>query len=361
MSKRRYQIGGAMLLVVAAGVAAAVLLRQPDLVEQWIERVRALASRPAPLLADGQVSGPDWLAAAPGKVEPVSGEVRVGALMLGRVAEVLVKVNDRVGEGDLLVRLEDDEARARLTSAETEVVGRKRDRDGVTVKGAAADRRLAEDAVAAAERALAAARREVDRLSSGGRVDQAREAEPANARQAVVAARDDLVRNRAELARTKAASDTAPGRLDTALGVARAQLAAAEAVFEKTRIRAPLAGTILQLPVRVGETVAPERTLVVVADMSGLRVRVDLDERHAGKVHVGQTALVRSEAFAARSFIGVVVAIAPALAPGQTATPGRRRPNEGNVLDVHVELPGASPLLPGMQVDVFFLAADGVW
>jgi hypothetical protein len=39
----------------------------------------------------------------------------------------------------------------------------------------------------------------------------------------------------------------APDPLDTALAIARAELSAAEALLEKTRVRAPFAGTILRL------------------------------------------------------------------------------------------------------------------
>ena len=59
----------------------------------------------------------NWVAAAPGRVEPKSGDIRLGTTLLGRVEEVLVKVDDKVEEGELLIRLDDSEARARLTSA----------------------------------------------------------------------------------------------------------------------------------------------------------------------------------------------------------------------------------------------------
>ena len=59
---------------------------------------------------------------APGEVEPVSGEIRIGSSVVGRIAEVTVKVNDRVFAGELLVRLEDDDLRARVAVAEAHPV-----------------------------------------------------------------------------------------------------------------------------------------------------------------------------------------------------------------------------------------------
>jgi HlyD family secretion protein len=147
----------------------------------------------------------------------------------------------------------------------------------------------------------------------------------------------------------------APDPLDTALAIARAELSAAEALLEKTRVRAPFAGTILQLSVRVGEVAAPsrERPLMVLGDVSQLRGRVDLDERYREKVFVGQPVLIRSES-SVDSFKGKVTKIAPALVLAQATSGGHP---ERSVVEVLVELAGPTRLMSGMQVDVFFLAS----
>ncbi len=345
-------------MLFAAIGAAAVLYgaTRPDFAG-WLGQLRP--SAPSPLLPpEGGPAGPAWVASAPGRVEPLSGEVRIDALILGRVAEVLVNVDDRVDQGDLLVRLEDEEAMARLAAVEAQVAMRERERDGVAVTGPLANQRKAEDKVAAAERALAAARRRIDRLFAG----HAAPALLAEARESVREAKRRLERARDDLARTKANVAKIPGPLDTALAVARAELSAAEAVFEKTRVRSPFAGTILQLPVRAGEVVAPqrERPLAMLADISQLRVRADLDERNREKVRVGQSAFVRPESFA-DPLKGKVVAIAPALGPAQTTSGGRRRPQEARVFEVLIEVADSARLISGMQVDVFFLASDAGW
>ena len=61
-----------------------------------------------------------WLAIAPGEVEPGSGEIKIGSSVAGRIAEVLIKAKDRVFAGELLVRLEDDDLRARVKVAEAQ-------------------------------------------------------------------------------------------------------------------------------------------------------------------------------------------------------------------------------------------------
>ena len=59
--------------------------------------------------AEGRAKSQLWAASAPGRVEPIGGEVRIGAQVPGRIAEVLVPLNDKVAAGDLLVRLDDEE------------------------------------------------------------------------------------------------------------------------------------------------------------------------------------------------------------------------------------------------------------
>src|SRR5450432_3632047 len=60
---------------------------------------------------------PTWAASATGRVEPKSGEVRISADVPGRIDKVAVGINDRVKAGDLLVRLDDGIARAKIKSA----------------------------------------------------------------------------------------------------------------------------------------------------------------------------------------------------------------------------------------------------
>src|SRR5262245_21577270 len=96
-----------------------------------------------------------WEAVAPGRVEPWSGEIKVSASAIGRITEVLVKTNDKVFTGELMIRLDDDEARARVLAAEAQVALRKRARNDQTAARRSTERRKNEDAVADAERAIA--------------------------------------------------------------------------------------------------------------------------------------------------------------------------------------------------------------
>jgi len=300
---------------------------------------------------------PEWAASAPGRVEPSGGEVRIGAQVPGRVAEVLVAANDKVAAGDLLVRLEDDDLVPRVHAAATEVAVRKRERDSAEAIGKPAqDRRSAEDTLANAERQLGQTRDDQDRVAKQRRAGTGTDADVDKAREATEKARERLMQARDGLRKALAAEGLPPPtRPEAALTAARAELSLAEVALEKTRIRAATAGTVLQVNAKAGETIAPspEAVLLVMGNLSSLRVRAELEERDLGKVRSGQAAVVRSDAFPGKDFEGKVTFLAQSLGPSRLGQRGPRKPVDVDVLEVLIELAGNPPLLPGMRVDVF--------
>ena len=303
-------------------------------------------------------SKPLWAASAPGRVEPTGGEVRVTAQAPGRIADVLVSLNDKVSAGDLMVALDDEELLARVHAAAMEAAVRKRDRDNADAGGRLGqDRRSGEDSVANAERQLANLRDELDRVLKARRSGSGTAADVQKARDAVTKARERLDQSRITLRKALAADGLpAPSRQEAALAAARAELSLAEAALQRARIRAPSNGTVLQVSAKIGETAvpSPEAALVTIGDLSSLRVRSEIEERDVGKVRAGQAAIVRSDAFAGKDFEGKVVSLAQALGPSRLGQRGPRKPTDVDVLEVLIELEGQPVLLPGMRVDVFF-------
>lgn len=314
------------------------------------------ASTPGAPKSQGLAPAPTWLVAAPGRVEPNGGEIRMTAQSPGRIVEVLAAQNDRVTAGDLLVRLDDVDAEARVAAAESEASVRRKERDGETVTGIARDRRVAEDALAAAERLLASNRAEFDRWLRARKAGTAPPADVQKARDTVTAAKD-----RADLARVNLrrilGGDNVPAqtRLEAAVAASRTDLSLADAALERTRIRAPRDATVLQVSATAGETAVPsaEQVLIVLGDVSKLRVRAEIEERDVGKVKLGQSVVIRSDAFQGQSFDGKITTLAQALGPGRIALKGPRRGTEIDVLEIMIDLAGTPPLLPGMRVDVF--------
>lgn len=346
-------------LVLAALLAVGVGL----VVENW-SRGRGAAPAPSGLTSEvkaqakpGIAGAPAWTASAPGRVEPQNGEIRISPLAPGRIVDVLVRMNDVVSRGDLLVRLADDEALAKLEAARAEADVRRRERDTETVARLAQDRRQAEDTAAGSERALHAARMELDRLIMLRRAGSGNEEEIAKARIAVSTASDKLDQDRTNLRRIQSnPSMPLPTRLESTLTTARAELSLAEAAVDRTRIRASDNGSILQVNARRGEiaSAAGEDPMILFGDTSRLRVRAEVEERDVNKIRAGQVAIVRSDAFPGAEFTGRVERMAQALTPPRLGATGPRRPTQNEVLEVLIDLDGRPQLLPGMRVDVFF-------
>lgn len=297
-----------------------------------------------------------WVAAAPGRVEPGSGEFRLGAAILGKVADVPVKVNTDVEEGELLIRLDDEEARARLAAAEADEGLRRRQRDAQTSTKGREDVTEGEDGVYSAEREVTGARFELDAALAGKRRGDFTDQQLADARKRLAKAETRVQRERLAYARAQAKSNLpAPNEFESALTSARANVALAATQLDRTRIRAPKAGTVLQLNAKEGEIVSPspDQPLVVVGDMSVVRVKAEVDDGDVAKIKVGQKAFVRSINYPGKDFEGTVTALAPAMATPRIHPRGPRRSSDIEVLEMTIELDGAVPLLPGMRVDAF--------
>ena len=99
-------------------------------------------------------------------------------------------------------------------------------------------------------------------------------------------AKDQLRERQDALAKVKAPDfGSAEHGLEGELNVARAEWTLAKAALEKTRIRAPADSTVLQVDAKKGELAMPmsEPALMVLGDVSALRVRAEFDEQYLGR------------------------------------------------------------------------------
>lgn len=350
------------MLIVAALVALGIGYYVPQTFSQKGPDGATKAgssTSPAPTQTAQPAPAPSWAASAPGRVEPLGGDIRITSQVPGRIDEVLVGINDKVSAGDLMVRLADEELVARVQAARAEVAARKRERDNETVGKQAQDRRTAEDNFANAERTFWNAREDLDRALIARRTGATADVpDLEKSREAGKQASERLDQTRTALRKALQTDAPPPTRLEAALAGGRAELSLAEAALDRTRIRAPSSGTILQMNARVGETVAPspEAPLVVMGDVTALRVRAEFEERDIGKIKVGQGAVIRSDAFQGQDFEGKVSSLAQSLGPSKLGQRGPRRPTDVDVLEVLIDLTGRPALLPGMRVDVFLKA-----
>jgi HlyD family secretion protein len=351
------------LLVAAAAAIAVAFFATRGTDQSRSNEARAAAAATAPAAAPSATSNKtapaavsNWAASAPGRIEPKGGEIKVSPLAGGRITDVMVSVNQKVVAGDLLVRLDDSEIEARIAAADAEASVRKRDRDAENVTGVARDRRAAEDAAFEAERLHSLNRAALDRWLVARRQGLATDVQVIEVRDTVIKAKEAMDTARATLRRALVETKVAQTRLEAALAAARSELAVADAASERAHIRAPKDGTILQLSATPGESVAPspENVLLILGDISGLRVKAEIEERDVGKVRIGQAVVIRSDAFPGRDFEGRVAAFAQALGPSKLGQKGPRKTSDVDVLEVTIEVVGQTPLLPGMRVDTFF-------
>ena len=116
-------------------------------------------------------------------------------------------------------------------------------------------------------------------------------------------------------------SDLALARVDLrslqeSLAQARAALNQAENLLSKTRITSPIDGVVIQVDVKVGETVVagttniPGSAMMVIADPSVTLTEVQVDEADIGQVHQGQSAEVYTAAYPDRPLAGTVQSVA---------------------------------------------------
>jgi len=296
-----------------------------------------------------------WLAVAPGRVEPASGLIKLGTPAGGLIQEVLIKANETVFAGQALVRLADTEARAQLASAEAQVAMRKRVRNKESTPSGAGPRRRAEDGVADAQAALFDARAALDKAVAERRAGRGADADVETARTQLTSAQTKLEQQTDEL-RKLTVDAPLPVSAEGQLNVARSELQGARATLEKLTIRAPLDGTVLQVNARAGEVASPLAAppLVLLGDMSSLRVRAELDQRDLDKIKPGQQAVVRSDAFRGRDVAGKVAAVAPLVESSRASTLSQRNMTDVDVVEVLVDLAEPGPFAVGMKVDVYF-------
>ncbi len=284
-----------------------------------------------------------WQAVAPGRVEPASGEIKIAPPLVGVIGEVLVKPNDKVFSGEPLIRLPTTRRRRSWSPAPKRrspcagaCATMRRRPAGRPPAGAPKTRRPTP------RRAVAEAQAALDKAAIDQRAGRGIGPNVESARSTLARAQERLKLQRAELRRIENDNNTPlPSQTEGQLNIARAELLLAEAAVARMTIRAPAAGTVLQVNAKAGELASPSalQPLVLLGDVSALRVRAELDERDFGEIKVGQLVVVRAAAFRGREFGGKVSFIAPVVEPGRISARGQRTVTDVDVVEVLVELP----------------------
>jgi len=204
-----------------------------------------------------------------------------------------------------------DAAEATNTVAQSQVNSAQQNISLVTEK-VKADLQAAQDQVSQAQATVEGAQAALTSAQAGTYTDKARAADVATAQAQVRQAEASL-----KLALGNTTQDVIKkqsiAEAGEALAIAEHQVDYYKAQLDKTLIRSPISGTVLQLASQQGETLAAglsAPTLIIVADLNRLQVDAFVDETDIGKIKLGQDVEVRVDAFSKRSFPGKVTKVA---------------------------------------------------
>ncbi len=354
---------GVLALAVAMVLGGIVWLRGGGLKKNSppppAPTVRSAVSPPSPTVSPGDA--PAWIA-APGRVEPVSEEMRLGFDIAGKIREVLVEEGDTVRQGQVLALLVADELAARVDAAEQVLAARDAALAKVLAGAREMERKEARAAVEEARAVLDVARVENERRRRllSKEVLSREEADRAEREYRVATERLDASRQRFRLVDDPAREEDVK-RAMAEVAEARSRVAEARALAEKAAIRSPIDGVVLRKHRRAGEMVSVsfDTPVVTVGDIGRLRVRADVDERDIDRVAVGQKVRLMAEAYGDRTFTGTVTRIAKILGRKNIRTDDPAEKNDTRILETLIDVDPPADLPVGLRMDVFLLLGEG--
>lgn len=280
-----------------------------------------------------------------GKIEPIQ-NFEAHSPAATTVKKLLVKEGDSVRKGQLLLELDDAEARAQSARALAQMRAADADLSAVRSGGTHQEVLTTESSLVKARGELDTAQRNLEamkRLQQGGAASPAEVAEAQNKLQAAQAQVNLLQQ-------TLKGRFSAPEvqRVVAQKVEAQAAYAAAQDVLAGSNVRAPQNGAVYSLPVRQGQYVNPGDLLVQVANLSGVQVRGFVDEPDIGRLQKGQPVSITWDAIPGRTWQGTLTRV-----PTTVIAHGTR--NVGEII-CQVDN-GDGKLLPNTNVNVTILTA----
>lgn len=281
-----------------------------------------------------------------GKVQPAD-NFEAHAASGGVVRRILVKEGDQVKAGQLLLQLDDAEARANAAKALARLRAAQADLAGIHTGGTKEEVITTQAQLVKAHSDVNTAQRNLDALQ---RLEQRGSASPAE----VDAGRTTLQNAQAQLnllnEKLKSRySQPEVVRIQADAAEAQAAYDAAVQSVDDDNIRAPRAGMVYSLPVHVGLYVNPGDLLVQVANLKLMEVRAYVDEPDIGRLAVGQRVVVTWDAMPGRKWSGTITRVPTTVIALGTRTVGEVRSE--------VENPDLK-LIPNINVTVNIVSAE---
>ena len=280
-----------------------------------------------------------------GKIEPVN-SFEAHAPAPASVNKVLVAEGDRVKAGQLLVRLDDAEARAQAARAMAQLRSAEAALHAIKAGGTQEELLTARSDLTKAQAERDDAQRNlqaVQKLRQNGAASPA-EVEAAENRQKRAEADVQLLQSKV----SGRFSSPEVAKVEAAAAEARAAYAAAQELLHHSNVTAPFAGTVYQLPVKAGSYVNGGDLLVQVANLEKVRVRAFVDEPEIGRLAKGQQVEIRWDATPGRTWEGTLTRIPTSVTMVGTRTVG----------EITSEIDNTDrKLLPNVNVNVSIISA----
>jgi HlyD family secretion protein len=288
--------------------------------------------------------------------------INVNSKVTGRLAWIGVEKGDKVKEGQVLVRLEDQEFRAAYEQAKGAVANARAYLEELQHGSRPEEIQQAQHNLDEARATLANDKLTLDRtkeLAAGGVVSR-QQLDDATAKFQADQERVNSLSKAFELAKIGPRSEEI-ARAQGALTQAQGQLDYAQSQLDATVIRAPVTGTILDRTAEKGELITaqfasaaaggPQGSVVSLADLNDLQVELDIAQADFARLGPNQKAKVTTDAYPDKEYDGEIAQISPE-ANRQKATVQ---------VKVQVLNPEKYPdiqLRPEMNATVRFLAND---
>jgi HlyD family secretion protein len=228
-----------------------------------------------------------------GKVEPIE-EFPAYAPAPGVVARIYVEVGQKVKAGQLLLKMDDSVAAARLAAAKSSLQNAKSGLQDLNQGGTQEERNILDTDMAHAQLQQQQAANDLAALKQLQQKGAASPSEISSA-EARLQNANSLVKS-LQIRSTERYGATDRSRSEAQLADARAAVAAAQSGYADDNIRSKVAGTVYSIPVSQYDYVPLGENLLDVADLNRIQVRAYFDEPTIGVLAVGQAVKISWDA-----------------------------------------------------------------
>jgi HlyD family secretion protein len=255
-----------------------------------------------------------------GKVEPID-EFQAYAPAPGVIAKVYVQVLQKVRVGDLLLKMDDSDAVAKLAAANATLRTAEATLHDMEQGGSREEQIALTGDLARAQQQQQQATKDLAALRQLEQKGAASASEVVAAEQRLQTANSAV--QSFQMRSTQRYSPADKARIEAQVDDARATLAAAQSSYAGFNIRTPKAGTVYSIPVSTYDFVPAGETLVAVADLNKIQIHAYFDEPEIGKLAVGQAVKITWDAKPTQTWHGHI-----SIAPTTVITYGTRNVGE---------------------------------